>query len=248
MDEGWHVAEMILTVQVAEKRKLCGSHHVRNPRPAGPLCYTPTQRRHPWQWPFHPAGSALGDSKLTCALASWTSRASRSSFMISTFKSWPRWWNIRASWCPGNTFTRSYGLPTHLSISMSALILRSKDCATHWAIQRRNPATSRPCRGAATASSPLWRTAQNKGHLRHRVLPNPPQTCTPLWKPWTPQGPPHRRRPPPALVEPGLVGRYPDWEFWWCCSLRPCALLTPPRFRPPALGSMPRPLRRLNPQ
>src|SRR5260370_915296 len=120
---------------------------------------------------------------------------------------------------------------------MSALILRSKDCATHWAIQRRNPATSRPCRGAATASSPLWRTAQNKGHLRHRVPPNPPQNCTPLWKPWTPQGPPHRRRPPPALVEPGLVGCYPDWEFWWCCSLRSCALRTPPRFRPPALGA-----------
>ena len=42
MDEGWHVAGMILTVQVAEKRKLAA----HTTRPAGPLCYTPEQRRH----------------------------------------------------------------------------------------------------------------------------------------------------------------------------------------------------------
>jgi hypothetical protein len=45
MDEGWHVAGMILTVQVAEKRKLA-AHPRANPRPTGPLCYTPEQRRH----------------------------------------------------------------------------------------------------------------------------------------------------------------------------------------------------------
>jgi hypothetical protein len=43
MDEGWHVAGMILTVQVAEKRKLAA----HTTRPAGPLwCYTPEQCWH----------------------------------------------------------------------------------------------------------------------------------------------------------------------------------------------------------
>jgi len=49
MDEGWHVAGMILTVQVAEKMKLAAHTTAQPPRPAGPLCYTPEQRRHPWQ-------------------------------------------------------------------------------------------------------------------------------------------------------------------------------------------------------
>jgi hypothetical protein len=47
MDDGWRAAGMILTVQVAEKMRL-GAQTTASPRPAGPLCYTPEQRRHPW--------------------------------------------------------------------------------------------------------------------------------------------------------------------------------------------------------
>jgi len=38
MDDGWRVAGMILTVQVAEKMRLAPKTNGQSPRPAGLLC------------------------------------------------------------------------------------------------------------------------------------------------------------------------------------------------------------------
>ncbi len=187
MDEGWHVAGMILTVQVAEKRKLAAHTTAQPPASRTAVLY-----------------SRATQAPMAIAIPSGRVRFATFEVDLRSGELHKQGIKIKLHDQPFQVLTRSFGPPTRLSISMSALILRSKDCATRWAIQPRNPATSRPCPAAATASSPRWRPT-HKAYLRHRFPPNPPQKCGSRPKPLLLRGPTFHQYPT-AFVEPGSLG------------------------------------------
>lgn len=119
MDEGWHVAEMILTVQVAKKIRLA-AQTLASPCQPDSCARLPSNAGHPWQWPFHPAGSA-GMAGLTLALAIYLFAEAVLEFILG-FQLRPR----RAS---GWLFVDGV-----ITLILAAMIWRTWPSSTDWAL------------------------------------------------------------------------------------------------------------------
>jgi len=190
------------------------------------------------QWPFHPVRVRLwGDSKLTCALARLHKQGIKIKLHDQPFQ-------VLAALLehPGELVTREQPSPEAMAcrhicrFRCRPLILRSKRLRDALGdFSGGAPLHRDLAAAAATASSPLWRTAPEQGtpedtgsrRTRHR-------NCTPLWKAMdSPGSAASSARPPPALVEPGLVWALPGLGVSGGAALCDHALLRNPPAVPP---------------